>query len=95
MKKFSTALAAAGLLALSACGGSESGSANGADEANVATSDLNATDTLDANALGTDANTLGTDTANLTNGSDLNLTDTGNATGGNATDTGNATGNSQ
>ncbi len=97
MRKVSTALAAASLLALGACGGGgDTGSANGADETNVATDNLGAVDPLgtDANALGTDTNALGTDAnalggdANLANGADANLTDTGNAAS-------NATGNSQ
>ncbi len=90
MRKVSTALAAASLLALGACGGGgDTGSANGADETNVATDNLGAVDPLgtDANALGTDANALGGD-ANLANAADANLTDTGNAAS-------NATGNSQ
>ena len=87
MRKFSTALAAAGLLALAGCGGgSESGAANNtAEDVNVSADGLGATDTLDANALGNDVNAL--DAGNVGNGADANLTDTGNAAGNEAANT--------
>ena len=98
MRKVSTALVAAGLLSLGACGGGseQSGSANGADEVNVASDDLTATDNLGADTLGNDANALGLDAGNAVNAVDANLSGGGNATdaaGGDAT--GNATDNSQ
>jgi hypothetical protein len=89
MRNFTTALAAAGLLALGACGGSESGSENGADEVNIATdnlavSDPLVTENLTANAVGNEANALGTDAGNLANAADVNLTGTGNTAAGNS-----------
>jgi hypothetical protein len=92
MNKLYSGLAAAALLTLAACGSGDTGSANGVDEVNVSTDNLTATDTLDANALGTDNNVLGAD-ANLTNGADLNVVDTGNTADANAA--GNATANGQ
>jgi hypothetical protein len=94
MKNVTTALAAAGLLALSACGGGSDGGAanNSVENVNVSADDLTATDTLDANALGNDANALGTsnltDRGNLGNAADANATDAANASA-------NSTGNSQ
>ncbi len=91
MKSVSTALAAAGLLALSACGGGSDTSAanNNVETVNVGADDLTVTD---ANALGTDANALGADSGNLSNAVDANATVADNAT---TNASGNSTGNSQ
>lgn len=91
MKKVSIALAAAGLLALSACGGGSDTNAasNNVEEVNVSADDLTVTN-LDSNALGNDTNALGGDAGNLANATDSNATDVG---AGNAA--ANGTGNSQ
>ena len=81
MRKVSTLLAAVGLAALSACGGSDSGAVNNSvEEVNVASDDLTVTDNLGAvDPLGNDANALATDAGNSSNAVDANLSDAGNA----------------
>ena len=91
MKKISTALAAAGLLALGACGGSEQAAQNaGTENIVVEADDLTATDNLGATeGLGNSGNALD---AGAGNGTDANLTADVNAADASAT---NSTGNSQ
>lgn len=91
MKKVTTALAAAGLLALGACGGggSDAGAANNTvEDVNVSADGLTATDSLDSNTLGSDSNAFGVDSGNLANVGDANLTAGDNASA-------NSSGNSQ
>lgn len=80
MKMASTALAAAGLLILGACGSSDpSDTANAADEMNVVADDP-ATATLGPeDTLGNQANALEAEPGNPANAVGENLTDTGNA----------------
>ena len=89
-----SAVVAAGLLALGACGSSDPGdTANAADEANIATDDLTPTDNLGAaETLGDQANALEVDADNFANAVDANVADPGNAAGGT---TNNAAGNAQ
>lgn len=92
MKSVSTALAAAGLLALSACGGSGSDTSaanNNVETVNVSADDLTATD---ANTLGSEANALEGGAGNVSNAVDVNATGADNAT---TNASGNTTGNSQ
>ena len=82
MKKVTTALAAAGLLALGACGGGSDTSAanNGVEEVNLFSDDLTATDGVDANAAGNDANaSFGAEAGNLPDANGANSADAGNA----------------
>jgi hypothetical protein len=95
MNKLSTALAAACLLMLGACGSSEEAPAasNSVEDVNLATNDLIATDDLGAaDSLGNQADALGNEAGNPANAVDANLSGAGNAAD-NAL--GNAAGNSQ
>jgi hypothetical protein len=95
MKKLSTALLAAGLLTLGACGSSEEAPTtnNSVEDVNLTTDDLTATDNLaGTETLGNQADALGSKGGNGTGAADANLTETSNAAD-NAL--GNAAGNSQ
>ena len=95
MKKLSTALLAAGLLTLGACGSSEEAPAtnNSVEDVNLTTDDLTTTDNLaGTETLGNQADALGSEGGNGAGAADANLTETGNAAD-NAL--GNAAGNSQ
>lgn len=81
MKKLSTALVAASMLALGACGGGGDAAANNSvEDVNVAADDLTLTDNgVGADAVGNDLNAVGGDVGNAANAVDANVTDAGNA----------------